>query len=409
MADGIAQVLGEDDLDEQVADPFAGTPGFSADYKACTFTAKRFVLAGLAERAISVVRKTEVLPLLAHFLVEVAPGSIRMTATDLELSVLASSPSVTTEDSTIVALPARRLLAIIREAPEGDVTIAVAGDVATVTAGAASWQLRLVDAADYPPMPDVEGAELHSVSRAKFLEALRTVRYAVGRDGSRPALMLADITACDDGTAKVTACDSVRFARTTLPGFPVSMQVPAGAIDDLLRMLADTESEDIQIGDTGQHLVFCTGPSVFLAAKPTARFPDVEKLLLRPAMENTEELTVDKDGLAEAVRRVRINADPETSAIGLRIASGAVTVISKDKFGNGAEAAVAATWQGGDRLVVVNHVFLLDMMAAHPSATCVFRLGPDKAKRKPMVLLRDEETGVTGTICQMLAALVGYE
>ena len=404
MTDSIDAVLGTGDT----AASFGTGSLAAADYKPFTFTAKRLVLAALADRAISVVPAREVVPVLKYFQVQVAPGKLQLAATDLELSVLAATPAVTTDAAQTLVLPARKLLAILREAPDGDVTVEVAGDRATVRAGHASWSLVLEDASSYPPLPDPAEVELHPVNRAALAAVLRNVRHAVGRDSGRPPLMQVDIAAADDGSAAVTACDGTRFARTTLHGFPVSMRLPSGALDDLVKMLESSELDQIHIGETGPALVFRIGETVFLASRLQAKFPDVEKLLLKPAEGNNLLLTADKAELTSAIRRVRINADESTSAIGLRLAKDQLTVIARDTHGNRAEESIAAGWEHGDRLVVVSHQFLSDMVAVHPSAQLRFWLGPEAGKKHPVIALKDEDTGTIGVIYQMTASLVGY-
>jgi hypothetical protein len=59
-------------------------------------------------------------------------------------------------------------------------------------------------------------------------------------------------------------------------------------------------------------------------------------------------------------------------------------------------------------MVAVNHQFLTDMLAAHPAVSCRFWLGPETGKKRSVLLLRDDETGTTGIIYQMLASQVGY-
>jgi DNA polymerase III subunit beta len=413
VTSGIEEVLGADD--RALDDPFGSGSLAAAQYEPFSFTVKRLILAALVDKAISVVPNRDVMPVLRHFLVQLAPGRLQLAATDLELSVLAATPAVTTDATQTLVLPARKLLAILREVPDGDVIIDVAGEFATVRAGTASWSLLLADAGEYPQLPDPAEVEMHPVNREAFAGALRTVRHAVGRDAGRPALMQVDIDAAGDGPAKVTACDSVRFARTALPGFPLAMQIPSGALDGLVKMLEGSELDEVQTGETDRHLVFRISGTVFLASKMLAKFPDVEKLLLRPALENRNLLTADRDELAAAVRRARINADPETSAIGLQlrhagegVPHGTVTVIARDKYGNRAEETVSAGWEHPERLVVVNHQFLTDMLAAHPSAECRFLLGPESGKKRSVLMLRDDESGTTGIIYQMLASLVGY-
>ena len=134
--------------------------------------------------------------------------------------MLASTPAVTADATQTLVLPARKLLAILKEAPDGDIIMDVDGEFATVRAGTASWSLQLDDGSSYPPLPDPAQVEMHPVGREAFLGALRAVRHAVGRDSSRPAL--SRWTSLSPGSAaaaaRVTACDGIRFARTSWPG-----------------------------------------------------------------------------------------------------------------------------------------------------------------------------------------------
>ena len=410
-AGSIDEVLGADDGPQD--DPFGTGDLAAAQYEPFSFTAKRLILSALVDKAISVVSNRDVQPVLKHFLVQVAPGHLQMAATDLELAVLASTPAVTTSATEILLLPARKLLSILKEASGDDITVAVDGEFATVRAGTASWTLQLHDCSDYPPLPDPAEVELHPVSREGFLTALRAVRHAVGRDSGRPALQQVDIMANEGagpagGPAKVTACDGTRFARAEMDWFPLSMQIPVGALDSLVKTLESSELDEVQVGETDSHLVFRVSGTVFLASKLMAAFPDVEKLLLRPALENRLKLTADKSELASAIRRVRINADSTTSAIGLQLTAGTLTVVARDTNKNRAEEAIPVSWEGPERLVVVNHQFLSGLLAAHPSQSCEFWLGAESGKKRSVLMLKDEETGTVGIIYQMLASLVGY-
>ena len=413
-AGGIDEVLGGTGPGQD--DPFGTGDLAAAQYKPFSFTAKRLILAALADKAISVVPARDVMPVLKHFLVQVAPGRLQMAATDLELSVLASTPAVTTSAAETLVLPARKLLAILKEASGDDITVDVDGEFATVRAGTASWSLRLDDGSSYPPLPDPAEVEMHPVGREGFLGALRAVRHAVGRDSGRPALQQVDISVRDrsqSGMAAMASRSPPAMAPGSpvreLTGFPLAMQIPVGALDSLVKTLESSELDEVQVGETDSHLVFRVSGTVFLASKLMAKFPDVEKLLLRPALENRLKLIADKPELAGAIRRVRINADPETSAIGLHLfTQGTMTVIARDKYGNRAQQDVSVTWAGTDRLVVVNHQFLASMLAAHPSQECQFWLGAESGKKRSVLMLKDEETGSVGIIYQMLASLVGY-
>lgn len=370
------------------------------------FTARRAVLAGICEKAAAVVPAKDALPVLTCFLIEARPGALRVTGTDLEQFLVVSSPSVQATEPINVALPARKLYTILKEAPEGDITISVDGAFVKVIAEGVSWELRAVDTAEFPVLPTWPETG-SSVLREEFLTALQAVRHAISKDGARPAHRCADVSG-----GYITASDGQRLMRMAVD-FGADMRIPSAAVAHLLRLLGVSEAEKLSVAESEQWLFFGVGSVTFGTKKHVSRYPDVEKLIITPALGNTEELAVSRAKLAEAIRRVRINADPETSAIGLRLGRGTVTVSSKDRNGNSAEQQVQAVWEHAPRLVVVQHVFLTEMLAAWPHDMCWLRFSaPDSKRKQPLVLLTDGREGRAatriGVLHQLHAGYLGY-
>lgn len=367
------------------------------------FTVKRFGFLAQCEKVLPVIGSGDTA--MSCFLVDIAPGQITVTGSDLELVIQATSTSIATDGSAALAIPAKRLLALLKEAPEGDIAVEVAGAKATVTAGVVSWDLALKDPADFTRPPAVASVKLEPVKRDVLLTGLKSVRHAICKDGSRLPLMMVDILA-----NAMTASDGGRLQRYVLD-FPVDMKIPAAAVPHLLRLLASSEAAEIKVGEHEGYLVFQVGTATFIARKTMARFPDQERLIVKPALLNHLLLRVDRRSLLQAVARVQVNADAETAAIGLRLTRDKVTVTSRDKDGNGAEQAVDAWWKDDDRLLVVNHVFLTQMLEVWPYDACHFWLGPDAAKKKSLVVLSDKQDEAPSTqlgiINQLHAAVLG--
>jgi DNA polymerase-3 subunit beta len=372
---------------------FAGRPDTG-------FTAKRFHLLQLTERAAAVVPGKNIYPLLSNFQVTIGEGRIKVAATDMELSVLSELDLVVCRGTGTVLIPARRFLSILREAAEGDVDVRVSKGTAHVTAGGASWDLVLQPADDYPPLPAAEDITFTPVSREKLLSAVSLVKGAASRDGTNPKLMAVSIS-----NGKVIASSHVRLHRAKVD-IPLNLQVPIGAVDDLLRLLNDCQADEIGIGEEKHVLAFRIGGDVFMAGKLANEYPDQEKRLLTPHLAGNQVLTVDKADLVAAVRRVRITADPETAAIGLRLAPGKVTVISQDKNRNAAQEEIPATRTSKERLVVVNHEHLQDLLGLSPGPQVTIRIGAEAGKRRSPVVLVDDKEGTAGVIGQLAALLV---
>lgn len=385
------------------------------------FTVRRFQLAQLADWALGAIPGgTTTRPVHGCFQVSVSPARLQVAAVNQYISIAAATPSVQSESSGTAYLPARKLKSILAEAPEGDVVVQVKGGTASLTAGSAAWQLRLPSAEGYIGLPDLSEALFAPVSRGKLLAALSAVRHAVGRDSGRPSFTQVSIaeSVLAAGTPRertvmcANAVDSSQFARAPVPGFPVPVAVPATALDELLKLLKAPD-DSAEVADAGRHVVVRVGPVTLAALKPAASFPDVDGLFLRRAAENDLPLTVDKQALITALRRVQINSDASTSAVAL-IAddSGAraeLTVTSRDAAGNSAEEVIPADWEGGRQMLVVSAGFLSAMVAAHPGAECTFRVGRARGQVVPPLLLEDADAGVTGICLGMPPKLLGYK
>ena len=83
----------------------------------------------------NVVPSLTTLPILSNVLIEGGDGMLRLTTTDLDLGVR-RSVGATVERSGAITLPARRLLSIVRELPQGMVSFETNGNnVASIQSG----------------------------------------------------------------------------------------------------------------------------------------------------------------------------------------------------------------------------------------------------------------------------------
>lgn len=384
-------------------------------YDPLEFTVRRFQLIALARWALAPIPANPTLPVNGCFRVTVRPEApdqealLELAAADQRMAVFARAPAVIAASAGEVFIPARKLEAILDEAAEGDVTVRVKGVTATVTAGSASWTLRLPSPDRYIGLPDLDAAQFAVTGREPLLAALATVKHAVGKDAGRPAFTQVAL-AEHGGVMCAHAADSSQYARARVPGFPAPLAVPAGVLDDLVKLLGKAPEDDIGIADAGPYVVFRVGPVTMAAVKMNSAFPSVETLT-QGVKGNNQRLTVDKAELTAAIRRVRINADPGTSAIAL-IAddspSPTLTVVAKDANDNSAEEAVPVEWEGGHQLLCVNAGFLEAMLAVHPGPTCEFMIGKDRGQQRLPLLLEDPETGTCGVCPQMVPRLMGY-
>ena len=104
----------------------------------------------------SVVERRTTIPILSNVRLEAAKGTLGLTATDLDLSVVESTKAEVTQPGATTA-PAHTLYDVVRKLPEGTrVTIerSASGGEITLRSGRATFDLPCLPADEFPTMGD---------------------------------------------------------------------------------------------------------------------------------------------------------------------------------------------------------------------------------------------------------------
>lgn len=358
----------------------------------------------LFDRATSVTPAKAVVPGTEWVQLEAETGSgslpaTRISATDGEMALTVESDELEVGREGAVLLPGKKILEILKAAPQATVTLTVLGNQATLTSGRARWTIATPSGSALPPAPDVRDIELHTVDRIELVRALSIVRLAVANN-VRQALQQALVRG-----GAVTGADSGRVHRVKVPSLPISIDttLPARYLDELVRALRDSKDDQVHFGAGDLHNVANIGRDTLISQRFMLGYPDVEAILLTPAFENVEHFQVTPLELIEVVKRIRINADPDQQAIYLDIAPGSgkgehnLIVWARDRYGNTAKEVLHTTWTGGNkpRSFCVGARHLIELLAATREPSVDIKVGPDlKSKRYPLLVEAETFTGV---------------
>ena len=110
---------------------------------------------GLVAVAAAVPTKTT-LPVLSNILLEATKDGIRLSGTDLDISV-ATTVSASVDQEGAITLPARKLVEIVRELPSASIRITAAGEQrVTIECGRSRFRLLGLPREEFPAFPAVK-------------------------------------------------------------------------------------------------------------------------------------------------------------------------------------------------------------------------------------------------------------
>jgi DNA polymerase-3 subunit beta len=326
----------------------------------------------LAGRGVSTRTNVQI---LAGIMLRAAGGQLRLSATDMEIS-LRVALDAQVEDEGAVVVPGRLLVDIVRLLPAGEVTIAHRAEegVAELTCGSASYKLHTYAAEDFPRLPEIDPETAFTVEKEAFVETIARVSRSASRDESRP--VLTGILVRFDGDKLVMAAtDSYRLSvkETTLekgPGQELEAIVPARALSELSRIGQGGEPGTISVGVQENQIVFGVADVWLTARRIDGQFPNYRQLI----PETFEaEVPLPREELLEIVRRASLMAQRK-SPLRLRFENGELTVSAQTQDVGEAHESLPISYSGDVLEIGFNAEFLRDGLESVSDDTARFKL-----------------------------------
>ena len=336
------------------------------------FRCERDVLAdALATAGRAATSRTGALPVLEGVHLQVRGDELSVTGTDLEMSIRLTVTVGGVSDGAVV-VPARLSADAVKSLPAGAVEFSVGEDDVSISAGRSQFSLRSYNLDDYPAQVD-PAAEAVTVASADFADALRQVVRAASTDEARGVITGVLIAAEDDGV-RMVATDSYRLAVRDLPETGMlsggqKVLVPHRALTELQRILGSSEQLTVRLG--ARHATFECGSTRLTTRLIEGDYPNYRNLV--PAS-SPNQLTVSKEALLEALRRVKIMARDSASAVRLTLGGDTLTLAVRDQDYGRAVEELDVRYEGDEMLVGFNPDYLMSGVDAIDADEVTFYL-----------------------------------
>ena len=327
-------------------------------------TAEREKLLSPLQAVIGVVERRQTMPVLANVLLGVRDGRLSITATDLEVELVAGT-EVTVQEAGDITVPGRKLLDILRALPDkSSVSLSVEGEKVVIKAGRSRFSLSTLPAADFPVIDDINAQQTVQIPRKELLRLLEKTHFSMAQQDVRYYLngMLLEI---DAQVLRAVATDGHRLAlcETALTAKAKTSQqviVPRKGVLELQRVLSNDEgSADLAIGTN--HVRAQIGDIRFTSKLIDGRFPEYSRVI--PATPATT-IKADRDVLRQALQRTAILSNEKYRGIRVTVKKNVITVQAHNPEQEEAEEEIEVSYEGLDLEVGFNVNYLLDALAA---------------------------------------------
>ena len=325
-------------------------------------SAARDVLLKPLQAVIGVVERRQTMPILSNVLLVAKDNGLAVTATDLEVELVADA-EVAVEAGGEITVSGRKLLDICRALPDGSaVDISVSGEKVIVRSGRSKFSLATLPAAEFPTVEDIKAGQTIAVEQDVLGRLIEKTHFSMAQQDVRYYLngMLLET---GGKHLRAVATDGHRLAlcEAELDGSVDEQQVivPRKGVLELQRLMTGEGSLNIELGPN--HVRIQLEGIRFTSKLIDGRFPEYDRVIPK---ESSNQLTAARGALKSALQRTAILSNEKYRGIRLIIRDSGVVMQAHNPEQEEAEEELEVEYSGEDIEIGFNVNYLLDALAA---------------------------------------------
>ena len=313
-----------------------------------------------------VIGSKNTLPILDDFLFHLEENQLKITSSDLDVTMTVSLVPDMVEGTGEVTIPARLLLEIMKNFPDVPITVAVDNNTLAVEliAGEGRYKLAGHKSDEFPQLPAMADTSAWEIPADVLAKGFEKTVFATGMDEIRPIMsgVLMEMTGDFLTFVATDAHKLVRYRRMDVKSDVVaSFIMPKKPINQLKSILATLADEPVRIEFNKTNASFVFGDYQLICRLIEGRYPNYDAVIPK---QNPNHLTIDRQTFLSAIRRVAVFSSKATHQVRFRIAGQELTLTAEDiDFYNEAKERLTCSYEGDDMEIGFNSRFLQEMLS----------------------------------------------
>ena len=301
------------------------------------------------------------LPILSNVLLKTIGNRLSIAATNLDIAITHYIGSkVGTEGA--ITVPARLMNDFVASLPSGTITLELDETKLKISTSQYESIINGTNAEEYPVMPAIGEGTNWTIPSNVLRTGLQQVLMAASSDESRPVLTGVYLHTHNKKLIMV-ATDSYRLAeKVMMPAKEeIDLLIPASALQDLLRIVADSDDE-VSVTHDEQQVLFRVGDVELVARLIEGTYPDYRKFIPKDfavsgELKKSEFVNITKVSslfARESAGSVTMHLDKEKQSVSIRSVASQL----------GENIATANGKITGDGVITLNSRYILDALHA---------------------------------------------
>lgn len=271
-----------------------------------------------------ITSKTQ-LPILNNILFTLKNGKLKLSATNLEISVNLWIPAKIEEEG-VVTLPAKTTTDFISSLPNDKIFLETEKNNLKINCRNYKAVLNGISASEFPSIPTLKNKKKIEEDKTidlvadTFIRAIKQTSFSAAQDESRP--ILTGIKMDFNKNLQMAATDGYRLSLNKIEieekTKPFNLIIPVKALTELSKIYSPEKDKNIKITllKNENQVIFSFNNIEIITKLLEGKFPDFEKIIPQGTLIKT---VIDKDEFKKAIKTAALFAKNNANIIKLEI------------------------------------------------------------------------------------------
>ncbi|MCK4668340.1 DNA polymerase III subunit beta [Candidatus Dependentiae bacterium] len=360
------------------------------------FTVDKEIFSKAMHQLSGVILQKSTISILFNALLEAYDNKLKITTTDLEITLIKEIPADIIEEGSI-ALPAKKLYDISKNIPVDEIEFTqVDTKNVQIKGGNLTYKLNGQLKDEFPQTPNYDIEKNIEIPQGEMKKMIAKTIFSVSTDETRFTLM--GIYLCSEGgylTFVSTDGHRLSFAQSNEKlkiDLEKSMIVPYKTFSNLKDLLEDSEDKVVQINLTTKdnQILFTLENSTLISRLITGEYPNYKSVI--PESFDLD-IIINTSSLFDATQRVALMADSKRNSIKYEFQDDELIVNTiTPEVGEGKEV-LSLEYKGDELNLLFNSRYITDILknietetvllkVINSTSPIVFMPNPDEGKYK---------------------------
>ena len=311
------------------------------------------------------VERKSTLPILSNILFDVSENRLTLTATDLELEMVANASVMNQGENGKLTIPAKKLLDICKSLPDdSELIFETNNETVIISSGRSRYSLSTLPATDFPNIEEWKGDVEFRINKSDLLRLIESTHFSMANQDVRYYLNGMSIES-EGQEIRSVATDGHRLAICKIADESLALPsrqviVPRKGILEIIRLL-DPVEEEIQVYLGSNHIRIIDNEYSFTSKLVDGRFPDYRRVLPR---NGDKVLETNKDELKQVLSRASILSNEKFKGVRLNFNASELKITANNPEQEQAEEVIEVNFPYEDLEIGFNVSYVLDVLNA---------------------------------------------